>query len=160
MTGVGWLRLARRVAQVAVLAAVPALGRAARPWGPVVLPPAAVDAPVAPVPANGPDSLAYWLISRDPFRPARTAAPVAYDPSPLPATPPEPPPPKPVLAVSGLVWGAEPSAVVEGLPGQEGGRLVRAGEVVAGLRIRRITPTHVTITGMDTTWVLEVRRPW
>ncbi len=37
---------------------------------------------------------------------------------------------------------------------------VRVGDVVAGLRIKRIGGDQVVIVGMDTTWVLKVREPW
>jgi hypothetical protein len=71
-----------------------------------------------------------------------------------------PAPPKPVLSLVGLVSGIEPAAVVEGLPGVEGSRVVRVGDVFAGLRIKQIDSDRVVIVGMDTTWVLRVREPW
>lgn len=111
-------------------------------------------------PVGRPDSLDEKVIARDPFRSVRRPAEVAFDPNPIPPPPAEPPPPKPTLLVSGILWGRDPSAVLEGLPGVEGARLVRAGEVVAGFRVRRITAHEVTVTGMDTTWVLQVRKPW
>ena len=60
----------------------------------------------------------------------------------------------------GVVNGSEPSAVIEGLPGIEGSRVVRVGDVVAGLQIKKIANGRVVIAGMDTTWVLEIREPW
>jgi hypothetical protein len=65
-----------------------------------------------------------------------------------------------VLALVGLVAGIEASAVIEGLPGIEGARVVRVGDVVAGLRVKQIVSDRVTIVGMDTTWILRVREPW
>jgi hypothetical protein len=62
--------------------------------------------------------------------------------------------------LTGIVWGRDPAAVLEGVPGVDGARLVRSGEELAGFRVRRITAQTVTVTGMDTTWVLEVRKPW
>lgn len=99
------------------------------------------------------------IVSRDPFRVTRRPATAAYDPLRL-AEQLTPPPPKPLLTVVGLMGGAEPAAVVEGLPGVEGSRVVRVGDVVAGLRIERIGSEQVVIVGMDTTWVLKVREPW
>jgi len=99
------------------------------------------------------------IVSRDPFRIGRLPAITAYDPVRL-AEPVAPPPPRPVLTLVGVVNGAEASAVVEGLPGVEGSRVVRVGDVVAGLQIKKIAGNRVTIVGMDTTWVLEVREPW
>jgi hypothetical protein len=69
-------------------------------------------------------------------------------------------PPKPALALLGLIAGAEPTAVIEGLPGVEGSRVVRVGDVVSGVRVVRIGVDHVRLVGMDTVWVLKVREPW
>lgn len=104
------------------------------------------------------DSVAA-IVSRDPFRIGRLPAITAYDPVRL-AQPVAPPPPRPQLALFGVVQGSEPSAVIEGLPGVEGSRVVRVGDVIAGLRIKQIGTNRVVIVGMDTTWVLEVREPW
>jgi len=83
----------------------------------------------------------------------------AYDPLRLAAQL-APPPPRPVLSLVGVVIGAVPSVVIEGLPGVEGSRVLRVGDVVAGLRVKQISNGRVVIAGMDTTWVLEVREPW
>lgn len=99
------------------------------------------------------------IVSRDPFRFGRRPAVTAYDPVRL-AQPVAPPPPRPQLILLGIVNGADPSAVLEGLPGVEGSRVVRVGDSVAGLQIKQIGTTRVVIVGMDTTWVLEVREPW
>jgi hypothetical protein len=53
-----------------------------------------------------------------------------------------------------------PLAVVEGLPGVDGSRVMRIGDQVAGLKLRQIGHNRAVIVGMDTTWVLEVREPW
>ena len=99
------------------------------------------------------------IVSRDPFRIGRRPLLPPYDPLRLTeqATP---PPPKPTLTLVGVVNGIDPSAVIEGLPGVEGSRVVRVGDVVAGLQVKKITSGRVVIAGMDTTWVLEVREPW
>jgi hypothetical protein len=99
------------------------------------------------------------VVARDPFRIGRLPAITAYDPVRL-SQPVSPAPVRPVLTLVGLVNGAEASAVVEGLPGIEGSRVVRSGNVVAGLRIKEIANNRVVIVGMDTTWVLGVREPW
>jgi hypothetical protein len=99
------------------------------------------------------------IVSRDPFRIGRRPALPAYDPQRL-VEQLAPPPPKPTLLLVGVVNGKEPSAVIEGLPGVEGPRVMRVGDVVAGLQIKRIANGRVVIAGMDTTWVLEVREPW
>jgi hypothetical protein len=99
------------------------------------------------------------IVSRDPFRIARRPTLPAYDPLRL-AEQLAPPPPRPALSLVGIVIGAVPSAVIEGLPGVEGSRVLRVGDVVAGLRVKQISRGRVVIAGMDTTWALEVREPW
>jgi len=99
------------------------------------------------------------IVSRDPFRIGRRPLLPAYDPMRLTEQL-APPTPKPTLILVGVVNGLEPSAVIEGLPGVEGSRVVRVGDVVAGLHVNKITDSRVVIAGMDTTWVLEVREPW
>ena len=99
------------------------------------------------------------IVSRDPFRIGRRPTLPAYDPQRVGeqlATP----SPKPALILVGVMNGIEPSAVIEGLPGVEGSRVVRVGDVVAGLKVHRIADGRVVIAGMDTTWVLGVREPW
>jgi hypothetical protein len=71
-----------------------------------------------------------------------------------------PPAPKPVLTLSGIVWGEEPAAVIEGLPGLERARVLHRGDQVAGVTLRTITPDQVILVGMDTSWALRVRQPW
>ena len=96
---------------------------------------------------------------RDPFRIGRRPAFPPYDPLRLDQQA-APSPPRPSLALVGLMDGSPPSAVIEGLPGVEGARVVRPGDVVGGLVIKKVGFGRVTITGMDTTWVLQVREPW
>lgn len=117
---------------------------------------AAPDArPARPLAA---DSLAGVAAARDPFRVARTPAPVAFDADvSAGAPPPLPRPPLPPLTLVGIALGAEPAALIDGLPGTETTRVLRLGETVAGYTIRRIEETHVLIAGPDTTWTLRVR---
>lgn len=134
------------------------------PLASVTLPdmsPAATNAssPAAAVNAGVSAESVGFIVSRDPFRIGRRPALPAYDPLRL-AEQLAPPPPRPALFLVGVVNAAEPSAVVEGLPGVEGWRVVRVGDVVAGLRVTQILPSRVVITGPDTTWVLQVREPW
>jgi hypothetical protein len=136
---------------------------AAWPLVRVVVPAAADAALVAssPVSEFQPDSLVRLIVARDAFRLTRHPSDIAYDPVRL-AQPVTPPAPKPVLALVGIVWdsGRDPTALVEGLPGVEGPRPVRSGEIIAGLRVKTITPDRIMITGLDTTWTLTVREPW
>jgi len=114
----------------------------------------------SPIEARYPaDSLARVVVGRDLFRSDRRSATIAYDPSrgaaPLPDGP-----PKPQLVLTGVVWGSEPEAVVEGLPTSTGPRVVRAGDVVGGVTIKRIEVNRLVAMGFDTTWTLTVRVPW
>jgi hypothetical protein len=102
------------------------------------------------------DPLAGAAEKAAPFRPDGRPSRVAYDPA-RTATP-DYAPPKPALTVSGLVDGAVPLVVLEGVPGRDGPVLLGVGDTLAGLKIRRIKGGSVTITGMDTTWVLTIRR--
>jgi len=115
------------------------------------------DRPV-PYPA---DSLFVITVQRDVFRADRHATTVSYDPSQLAvAAAVQASPPKPALALVGLATGNHPIAVLEGLPGADGPRVVRVGDVVGGLRITGIEKDRVLVIGMDTTWVLKMREPW
>jgi hypothetical protein len=105
------------------------------------------------------DSLVRLVVQRTPFRASRRPAPVAFDPNP-PAAPTVQTGPKPLLTLSGIVWGADPTAVIQGVPGIEGSKVVRRGDVVGGIRVSRIEREHVWLTGLDTAWTLAVRVPW
>lgn len=107
------------------------------------------------------ESLGRRTIERDPFRTARSPADVAYDPVRLAsAGAPVAGPPKPALVLTGIVWATSPEAVLEGLPGVNSARVLRVGDVVTGLTVKRIEHGRVTVVGMDTVWVLTVRQPW
>src|SRR4029077_3024492 len=76
------------------------------------------------------DSVARAAGARAPFRLSRRPPGVAYDPDrvAVPGTSPAPVAPRPLLTVSGIAWGGgvKPTAVLEGLPGAQGPRAVRA----------------------------------
>jgi len=111
-------------------------------------------------PAAG-ENLLHRAIGRPAFRVDRRPASSGYDPDRRAPSEPAPAPrePRPVLALSGIVWGADPAAVVEGVPGVEGSTVLRRGEAVGGLRLVRIAGDSVVIRGRDTTWRLTVRDP-
>jgi hypothetical protein len=87
---------------------------------------------------------------------------VRFDPAGIvsASAPPAPSAPKPVLVLSGIVWGPEPTAVLEGIPGVEGARVVRRLDRVGALAVRSIQRDRVIVTGLDTTWTLQVKEPW
>jgi len=129
----------------------------------VTLPPPR-DAPAADAartPRIVAESLAPPAVGHDPFRFARRPAAVAYDPLRI-GQPPVPTASKPVLTLLGIVWdgGKDPTALLEGLPGLDGPRSVRIGDVVNALHVKRIDRDRVMIVGLDTTWTLTVREPW
>lgn len=135
--------------------------------GPVLEPPPLRATPAARAATQLPraypaDSLGRVLVGRDPFRFGRRAAAVAYDPTRGPGgvETVANAPPKPTLMLIGLVAGHEPTAVIEGFPSADAARVLRVGDVVAGLRVQSIGGAQVRIVGMDTTWVLKVREPW
>ena len=149
------------------------LGGAAAALGVGVLalaaPPFLVHLPAAPpaVAAIGAtavtvsDSLVRQVIARTPFRAARSPAVRPYDLNHGAVEVVEAPQvSRPRLTLAGIVWEPEPVAIIEGLPGGDGGRVVRRGEVVGGLKLKRIERNRVVITGLDTTWNLSVKEPW
>ena len=112
----------------------------------------------APVPTSESSSVA--MVARDPFRITKRAAPMAYDP--LRVGQPPAPAARPTLVLDGIVWdgGASPTALLEGLPGVDGPRVVRKGDIVGDLRVKDIRWDRVVIGGPDTLWTLTVKEPW
>lgn len=109
------------------------------------------------------DTLVAAAIRRPLFRPARRPAAVGFDPARSEQAASEtgaPQAERPPLAVSGILWGPEPAAILEGLPGTDGSTVLRQGETVGGIRVSRIEQGRVVLVGRDTTWTLEVRNPW
>jgi hypothetical protein len=101
------------------------------------------------------------ITSSDPFRLERRPSSVAYgaQPEEAPATP-LPKPPKPKLALAGIVGGPPWVALLDGVPGRNGSVVVHAEDTLAGLRVRAVGSRSITITGLDTTWKLTLKRPW
>ena len=114
------------------------------------------------IPTGNMDSLVQRAVEHAPFRAARMLAAVAYDPARLidmgSAVPTAPP--RPTLSLSGIVWSTEPTAVIDGFPGVGGPRVVRQGDVVSDLKVKRIERSRVIVVGLDTTWHLTVRTSW
>ena len=68
--------------------------------------------------------------------------------------------PRPLLALTGMVLGREPAAILEGVPGEEGPVVVRLGDVRGPVKIVSVDSERVVVRGLDTTWSLQVRQPW
>ena len=106
------------------------------------------------------DDAAVSLVATDPFRAARQPSPIAYQPELEGAPPPPPRAARPALSVCGIMGGPPWSAVLEGVPGRDGGAVIHAGDTLGGLSVRAVKHDTVVITGADTTWRLAVRRAW
>jgi hypothetical protein len=65
---------------------------------------------------------------------------------------------RPSIQLQGIVAGSAPSAVILGLPGVEGARVVRPGDVIGSLTIQHIWDDSVRVAGLDTLWILPLRR--
>lgn len=105
------------------------------------------------------DSLSLLATARNPFRLTRAPAPVVFDPvAQSLGGPPTPRPPRPLPILAGLLLGPSPGALIDGIPGTEGTRLLRIGESAGAFRVRMITPDSVVLEGADTTWSLKLRR--
>lgn len=157
-----WLeRLAWVVTTVAVLAGI-------RTWRNVTRPAQAGAPTIWPVsPAThalARDSLAVLvdrIMSADPFRLDRKPATIAYGaPDTVAArAAAQAAAPRPPLVLVGIV-GPPWRALIDGIPGHDGSTVLSPGQTVAGLRVTDIRATTATVTGMDTTWHLTVKRTW
>jgi hypothetical protein len=98
------------------------------------------------------------IISNDPFRLSNTPSSIRYSPGSdnvgLSASAPL----RPNLTLKAIVGGPPWQAIVDGIPGQPQGTLVRAGNAFDKLIARAVTRDSVVIQGPDTTWVLSFRR--
>lgn len=116
--------------------------------------------PASPAPEARARALLAVADEQTPFRPDGELPFLRFGESPPPPVAPRPAVERPKLSVSGIVSGAEPVAIVEGLPGREWPIALAQGAAEAGFRVTRIEWDRVTITGMDTVWVLRVREAW
>jgi hypothetical protein len=160
----------RRPSLAVVLTAACAIAAGARwrralPRATLLVAPSAVAATAAPSAIA--DSLAEaesLVVSNDPFRIANAPAAVRYDPalrggasraSPTPST--AGAPVRPTLTLKAIVGGPPWQAVIDGLPGEPAGTVVRAGAVFGVIRVRTVTRDSVALVGPDTAWTLTFR---
>jgi nucleoid-associated protein YgaU len=149
-----------------VLAAIGA-GAAVVGWRAATAIPARDVQPAVPVAHRDPaadsqglQKAAAQIAATDPFRLDRHPASVPYRAGVEYVAPP-PAPPKPVLVLKGTVGQARGwAAMIDGIPGRDVTALVRAGDTLSGLKIKRVDRDTVIVLGMDTTWKLTVRRAW
>jgi hypothetical protein len=100
------------------------------------------------------------IVTADLFRLARRPAAILYGADPMVISTVAPVPPKPRLTVSGILGGPPWDALLDGIPGTTTGVLVREGDTLSGLRIRRVTRDSVEVSGRDTTWHLGLKEVW
>jgi hypothetical protein len=108
------------------------------------------------------DSLAVAtdaLVANDPFRLSNSPPEVRYDPaadgaqtSTIAAAQ-----PRPALVLKAIVGGPPWQAVIDGIPGQPPGTIVRTGSKFEHLTVHAVTRDSVVIRGIDTSWVLSFR---
>jgi hypothetical protein len=98
-------------------------------------------------------------VTNDPFRLSNTAADMRYDPAseglPGVSRPYVPPPVRPSFALKAIVGGPPWHAVVDGIPNQPPGTVIRQGAQFEKLTVRAVTRDSVIIQGPDTAWVLR-----
>jgi hypothetical protein len=97
-------------------------------------------------------------VANDPFRLSNTPPEIRFDPRDesansarlVPFTP-----VRPSFALKGITGGPPWQAVIDGVPGQSPGVVVREGERFDRLVVRAVTRDSVIIQGPDTAWVLR-----
>jgi hypothetical protein len=99
------------------------------------------------------------IVSNDPFRLSNSPSSIRYSPSSDNVGFSASGPLRPNLTLKAIVGGPPWQAIVDGIPGQQQGTLVRAGSAFDKLIARAVTRDSVVIQGPDTTWVLSFRRP-
>lgn len=155
-------RCAWAVAVAALLAAAHSwyvISRPAEAPAPAIWP---VSQPTHPIAADSLAVLTSRIVGSDPFRLDRKPADVAYGATPdslagrASTTPTAPRPPLALVGIVGPPW----RALVDGVPGHDGSMVLRAGQSVADLRVVAVSATAATISSLDTTWHLTVKRTW
>ena len=144
-----WIALSA-AALVAAGAAAPLSQSASGPPAPVRPPERRAERPKA-------DSLSATVASADLFRPLRRPSPTPFDPTRDTPGPSESAP-RPELRLLGVVIGGGARALIEGVPGASGARIVAVGDTLGGLRVTGITAHTARIVGPDTTWTLALGR--
>ena len=102
------------------------------------------------------------IVSNDPFRLANEPTAVRYDPAredaPAAATQVGLPRLRPNMVLKAVIGGPPWQAIVDGIPGQPPGTIVRAGSTFDQIVVRAVTRDSIIIKGADTTWILSFRR--
>jgi hypothetical protein len=100
-----------------------------------------------------------FTVSNDPFRLANAPSPIRFDAKEdRVAGPAAIAVPRPHLSLKAIV-GPPWQAVIDGIPGQPAGTMVKTGAHFDKLVARVVTGDSVIMQGADTTWVLRFGRP-
>ena len=111
---------------------------------------------VAAKPRTPPDP--SIILVRNLLRPDRRPPPTPYRPGQPSAPQAVPTPPAPSLVLVGVLLGSPPAAVMQGVPGTPGDRLVSLGDSVGGYVLSHIDPRSVVfIRGSSDTLRLELK---
>ena len=121
-----------------------------------------IAATTALPPAVRPESLDEQVdltITNDPFRLSGkpSSVPYARSTAPQPATTVSSAP-RPSLSLKAIVGGPPWQAIVDGIPGQAPGTIVRSGSIFDKLRVRSVSSDTVVVEGADTVWKLTLAR--
>lgn len=108
------------------------------------------------------------IVERDVFQIGRRPSPVSFSLQPTEEASSDPkrsglhtePHDRPTLGLGGIVGGPPWEAILEGVPGHENALVVRQGDTIDQLHVLRIGRDTVIVTGLDTTWILTLKRPW
>lgn len=95
----------------------------------------------------------------DPFRLERRPASVAFSTTPLgPVLPQAPVGPTIHIALQGTIGGPPWQAILSGIPGHDGTTVVRSGDTLGGIAIRRVSRDSVVVRVKDSTWTVTLAR--
>ena len=96
------------------------------------------------------------VVRRNPFRIARRPSDVPFGRPDVVATMASQGTDQATPSLAGVVWASTPTAVIAGLPGVDGHRAMRLGDIVSGIRLARIRSTDILLVGRDRAWRLPV----
>jgi len=111
--------------------------------------------PITPGDTVGLADAAAAIRDRDPFRSERKPTRLRFNPwQPAVAATQSPAPTRPALSLAGVLGGPPWNALIQGIPGREGGVVLGVGEAAGGIRLTKIHGDTAFVSGSDTTWVL------
>jgi len=71
-----------------------------------------------------------------------------------------PPTPRPEWTLTGVLWGPQPLAVFDGIPGELGSGVLAEGDTVGPIRVERIAADTVFLRGTGASWTFTLEVPW